>query len=123
VTRDELTAALARRLGQDTVRLPRLLGELPTRRVLVRMLLLLKRAWSRKHRPQRALAASERILMLDPGSMVERRDRGLLSLETGNRRQAIQDLRGYLENRPDALDATRIARLLSELERKERGGG
>jgi regulator of sirC expression with transglutaminase-like and TPR domain len=121
VTREELTRQLAARLGERAARLPRLLGELPSRRVLVRMLLLLKRAWARRQQPRRALAASERILLLEPGSLVEQRDRGLLSKQLGDRRQAIRDLRGYLENRPDALDASRIARLLSALEREERG--
>ncbi len=121
VTRDELTRQLAARLGDRAARLPRLLGELPSRRVLVRMLLLLKRAWSRRQQARRALAASERILLLEPGSLVEQRDRGLLSRQLGDRQQAISDLRGYLENRPDALDASRIARLLSALEREERG--
>lgn len=121
VTREELTRQLAARLGERAARLPRLLGELPSRRVMVRMLLLLKRAWSRKRQPRRALAASERILLLEPGSLVEQRDRGLLAQQVGDRRQAIRDLRGYLEHRPDALDASRIARLLSALEREERG--
>jgi len=121
VTRDELTHQLAGRLGDRAARLPRVLGELPSRRVLVRMLLLLKRAWSRRQQARRALAASERILLLEPGSLVEQRDRGLLARQLGDRQQAIRDLRGYLENRPDALDASRIARLLSALEREERG--
>jgi regulator of sirC expression with transglutaminase-like and TPR domain len=121
VTRDELTRQLSARLGERAARLPRLLGELPTRRVLVRTLLLLKRAWARRQQPRRALAASQRILLLEPGSLVEQRDRGLLARQLGDRQQAIRDLRGYLENRPNALDATRIARLLSALEREERG--
>ncbi len=121
VTRDELTRQLAGRLGDRAARLPRILGELPSRRVLVRMLLLLKRAWSRRQQARRAMAASERILLLEPGSLVEQRDRGLLARQLGDRQQAIRDLRGYLENRPDALDASRIARLLSALEREERG--
>jgi regulator of sirC expression with transglutaminase-like and TPR domain len=121
VTRDELTRQLASRLGERAARLPRLLGELPTRRILVRTLLLLKRAWARRRLPRRAIAASERILLLEPGSLVEQRDRGLLAREVGDRKQAIADLRGYLEHRPDALDASRIARLLSALEREERG--
>lgn len=121
VTRDELTRQLASRLGERAARLPRLLGELPTRRILVRTLLLLKRAWARRQQPRRAMAASERILLLEPGSLVEQRDRGLLAREVGDRKQAIADLRGYLEHRPDALDASRIARLLSALEREERG--
>ena len=120
VTREELTRELAARLGERAAQLPRLLGELPTRRALVRLLLLLKRAWSRRQQPRRALAASERILLLEPNSLVEQRDRGLLARELGDRQQAISDLRGYLEHRPDALDAARIARLLSAMEREER---
>lgn len=120
VTREDLTRELAARLGERAAQLPRLLGELPTRRILVRLLLLLKRAWSRRQYPRLALAASERILVLEPNSLIEQRDRGLLARELGDRRQAIADLRGYLEHRPDALDASRIARLLSAMEREER---
>ena len=56
VTREELTRQLASRLGERAARLPRLLGELPTRRVLVRTLLLLKRAWARRQQPRRPRA-------------------------------------------------------------------
>ena len=56
----------------------------------------------------RALAAIERILLIDPGSTPHIRDRGLLLNRLGDRTGAIAELERYLSLNPDAPDAESV---------------
>ena len=57
-----------------------------------------------------ALRASERIVLLLPAHLEERRDRGLLYRQAGHKEAAIADLRDYLDAFPHAPDAPRVRR-------------
>jgi regulator of sirC expression with transglutaminase-like and TPR domain len=72
---------------------------------------------SQKNLPK-ALAAVERILLLFPDAVMERRDRGLLCYQLGYSAEASQDLETYLTNQPNAGDAQTIRRLLEQLDRE-----
>ena len=115
VTREDLSKVLSDRFGPRARLLDEHLEPVSNRRVLTRMLLNLKRIYVRKQDYERALLASERIVLLQPDAATERRDRGLLYRRTGRRSDAITDLRGYLIDRPHAIDAPRIRRVLHEL--------
>jgi regulator of sirC expression with transglutaminase-like and TPR domain len=54
---------------------------------------------------KRALAASERILLLVPDALEELRDRGLLHARLGQTGAAVRDWEAYLERAPQARDA------------------
>jgi regulator of sirC expression with transglutaminase-like and TPR domain len=58
--------------------------------------------------PHRALAAIERILLLNPDSPNHTRDHGLLLALTGDNHNAIAELERYLMLFPDAPDAETI---------------
>jgi len=67
----------------------------------------------------RALSVVERLLLVQPESPGERRDRGMLLLKLGREAEAKEQLRRYLEFAPGAADAKRIQSLVRRLE----GGG
>lgn len=115
VTRDDLEKLLTERFGPRARLLDEHLAPVPARRILTRMLSNLKRIYVRRQDYGRAVLASERIVLLQPDAATERRDRGLLYRRTGRRTDAITDLRSYLIDRPGAIDAPRIRRVLQEL--------
>ena len=77
------------------------------KQILTRMLSNLLGIYSpTDHR--RALAAIERILLINPGSAPHIRDRGLLLARSGERTQAIAELERYIELSPEAPDDDEI---------------
>ncbi|MDJ0734389.1 MAG: SirB1 family protein [Nostocaceae cyanobacterium] len=96
---------------------PEFLAPVNKRQFLVRMLTNLKYIYLNQQQREKALAAVERILLLFPGVALEVRDRGLLSYQLGRFSQAIRDLETYLQEMPDAHDASTIRRLLTQMGR------
>jgi regulator of sirC expression with transglutaminase-like and TPR domain len=84
---------------------PRWLAPVSTRQILVRMLNNLKGVYTTLGDWKRALAASERILLLVPDALEELRDRGLLHARLGQTGAAVRDWEAYLERAPQARDA------------------
>jgi regulator of sirC expression with transglutaminase-like and TPR domain len=82
---------------------------------LMRLLSNLKHIYLNRQELEQALAAVERILLLAPDSIIDIRDRGLLSYQIGRFTQATQDLETYLYRVPNARDASVIRRLLLKL--------
>lgn len=64
--------------------------------ILVRMLVNLKRAYARLRSFGRARVVSDLVLSLEPTSLTELRDRGLLSYQLGQFGLALADLERYL---------------------------
>jgi regulator of sirC expression with transglutaminase-like and TPR domain len=64
--------------------------------IVVRMLVNLKRAYARLRAFARARDVSDLVLALDPTSLTELRDRGLLSYHMGHYGVALADLERYL---------------------------
>lgn len=64
--------------------------------ILVRMLVNLKRAYARLRSFSRARDVADLLLALDPTSLTELRDRGLLSYQLGQYGIALADLERYL---------------------------
>lgn len=83
---------------------PEHLEAVTTKQILTRMLSNLLGIYSASDR-RRALAAIDRILLINPGSTTHIRDRGLLLAAVGSRTAAIAELERYLEAAPDAPDA------------------
>lgn len=88
------------------------------RQLLVRMLQNLKSVHMGRGDLERALAASDRILLLAPAAAEEYRDRGLTHLQRRAFRAAVADLNHYLSLSPMADDrqlvAARVAEALSK---------
>ena len=90
--------------------------------MIVRLLMNLKGAYLRADNDQGALAAVEKLLVLDPENTEEIRDRGLLLYRMRRYNAALLDLVRYLEANPDSPDRESIdshvrnlRRLLSNL--------
>jgi regulator of sirC expression with transglutaminase-like and TPR domain len=87
------------------------------REILARMLRNLKEIHRSGADGRRLLAVLQRLVVLLPQTWEERRDRGIAYAELGDDLAAAHDLRLYLENVPDAQDASSIAERLARLGR------
>ncbi|HEY8609213.1 MAG TPA: SirB1 family protein [Noviherbaspirillum sp.] len=90
------------------------------REILVRMLRNLKALFVERMRWERLLAVQQRLMILLPDDIAERRDRGLAyaNLECPN--SALEDLEAYLKERPHAADAGVLRDKLPELRQASR---
>lgn len=84
---------------------PRFLTTLGTRRILARMLTNLKRIYFKNEDYPKALGVVDRLLILEPQSATEIRDRGLLSSQLKRFSEATADLERYLKMASEAEDA------------------
>jgi regulator of sirC expression with transglutaminase-like and TPR domain len=85
------------------------------RDILVRMLRNLKSVFLEQHAWKRLLAVQERLVILLPDDLIERRDRGLAYARLDCPQAALQDLELYLAQRPYAADAETLRRRLPNL--------
>lgn len=86
------------------------------RQILTRMLNNLKKTYLMRDEPTAAWPVLEKMVCLNPESAVIRRDRGLVAYRLNNFAQARQDLRYYLESRPDAVDREAVRASLAAVE-------
>lgn len=89
------------------------------RDMLVRLLTNLKALYLNARDDSRAIAAVERILLLQPDAPVEHRTLGLLLSRTERRAEAAEHLRRYLDSDPGTADAMRIQGFLERIETGE----
>jgi regulator of sirC expression with transglutaminase-like and TPR domain len=94
---------------------PEFFEAIAPRQFLVRMLNNLKHIYRDRGDLQRCLAASERILLVDPDTVMEKRDRGVLYYQLGRWVEARQDLEEYLARMPQAQDRPLISQLLDRI--------
>jgi regulator of sirC expression with transglutaminase-like and TPR domain len=85
------------------------------RGILARMLGNLKAVYAGAQLLLRALAAVERILLLTPGDLEERRDRGMLLAQLGRLPEAVAETQSYLNLAPDAPDAEAVREQLNKM--------
>jgi regulator of sirC expression with transglutaminase-like and TPR domain len=78
------------------------------RDILRRMLNNLKWIYLERGEPLKTLSVLDQLLILDPGSASEMRDRGLLYITLESYPQALEDLESYLRLAPGADDAAMI---------------
>jgi regulator of sirC expression with transglutaminase-like and TPR domain len=88
------------------------------REIVARMLRNLKAVYLQSERWQRLLAVQQRLVVLLPGNIEEVRDRGFAYARLDYLRPALQDLERYLEDCPDAEDATAVESQLNELRQR-----
>lgn len=87
-----------------------------SREILMRLLAYLKSAHLSRQNLEGAVAAIDRLLILDERDGWEIRDRGLLAMELHRYGEAIDFLRRYLEAAPNAADGTRVRERIAWLE-------
>jgi regulator of sirC expression with transglutaminase-like and TPR domain len=85
------------------------------RQFLTRLLTNLKHIYHNQGQLQECLAVSERLLLINPTAIAERRDRGLLYYQLGRWIEARQDFQDYLAQSPQAPDQALIVELLSRI--------
>jgi regulator of sirC expression with transglutaminase-like and TPR domain len=83
--------------------------------ILKRMLANLKAIYIKENDLVRSLAALDRLVILDPISAVDIRDRGMVYLRLEYYAQAREDFEAYLRLRPDAEDAMLVREQLVRL--------
>jgi len=85
------------------------------REILARMLRNLKAIFMESQRWQQVLDVQERLVILLPEEVTERRDRGLARANLGLAQAALEDLEAYLALRPHAEDADGLRHMLPDL--------
>jgi regulator of sirC expression with transglutaminase-like and TPR domain len=112
LTLDDCREMLAKVSGGSLAFDTRLLRPSTPRQILIRMLNNLRGIYLHRGEALRAIAALDRVLLLDPEDLGARRDRGLLSLRFGDPERGIADLERYLALEPEAPDHDAIETLI-----------
>jgi len=81
----------------DEAYAPALLARATRRQILVRMLLNLKKLYVKMHSFPQARATTDALLALQPSSLADLRDRGLLAYHMNDFSRALRDLEDYLK--------------------------
>lgn len=114
-------ARLRRVHGQDAQFDERLLAACPPREILLRTLRNLKHIYAREGDAHRALRCADLALVVEPGNLVDLRDRGRWFAELDCYALAAEDLEYYLLCVPGAPDAADVqAHVISLRERAAR---
>lgn len=113
--RDEADRLAGADLDEGETPLGLYLQGCPPRDLLARMLRNLKEIFRSQEDWPRLLAVMERLVVLLPEDMGERRDRGLVHAELGHAGQALADLQAYLEAEPLAADHEALAARVREI--------
>ena len=92
-----------------------LLDPVDSRHILTRLLHNLKRIYVERGDDVRTLWVVDRLLLLTPDDLEERRDRGLVSARLGGTAAAARDLEAYVQGNPRASDVEEVRALLREL--------
>ncbi len=92
------------------------LQEARPREILVRMLRNLKAIYSHPPQWKHLLQVQQRLVILIPEDITERRDRGLAYAQLECPQAAAQDIQAYLTDRPNAHDADDLRSKLAELQ-------
>jgi regulator of sirC expression with transglutaminase-like and TPR domain len=95
--------------GEDAIWHPSLLGATDRRHIIVRMLHNLKRAYVALRSFEHARWVADLLVALEPESITELRDRGLLSYHLEDFSAALRDLERYLQLVPRGSDGPAAA--------------
>ena len=99
---------------------PRLIESVDKRQMIVRLLHNLKSSYVRQGADAEALAAVERLLILEPNDLTQVRDRGLLMFRLQRYAPAFESLRRYLAEATDAPDREDIERTVAAIKEQLR---
>jgi regulator of sirC expression with transglutaminase-like and TPR domain len=115
---EDCAAKLTQLYGYEIPLQPEYLEPVSMRRILDRLLTNLKLIYLRRREPDKALAAIERSLMLNPDVPTQWRDRGLICYQLDRYTEARIDLENYLQSVPYAEDGRVILQLIEEIKPK-----
>jgi regulator of sirC expression with transglutaminase-like and TPR domain len=103
--------------GAVTLR-PEFLAPISKKQILKRMLNNLKMIYLKQQELLKALSVVDRLLLLEPDSAQEIRDRGLINLKLDCFSQALEDLENYLKLARYAEDAEEIREQVVSLKKR-----
>jgi regulator of sirC expression with transglutaminase-like and TPR domain len=118
LSREDLEERLEPYLSQNAERdapLSAYLQEAEPREILVRMLRNLKSLYFERAEWELALGVQQRLVILLPEDVAERRDRGMAYANLECPQAALKDLEEYLDRRPHAQDANMLRQMLPAL--------
>ena len=119
LSREELEERLephfANREGASQHSIASFLTDAHPKTILIRMLRNLKSLFVEPQQWQQFLNVQQRLVMLLPNEITERRDRGLAYANLDSPKAALQDIEAYLEQCPLASDAAMLRSLLPGL--------
>jgi regulator of sirC expression with transglutaminase-like and TPR domain len=118
LSQQNLETMLYRLYGGKIVFEPHLLEAISKKQILRRMLNNLKIIYLRQNDLIKGLSIVERLMVLDPVSGEDIRDRGLIYLQLECFKQALEDLESYLRLAPHAEDAPAIRQQVTVLTRQ-----
>ena len=116
LSEEDLRERLARFTGEaaaQTLPLEDLLEPASPRQILARLLRNLKAIYLEAGELDQALAVMNRLVVLLPDVLEERRDRGMVYAQLECPRAAAEDLSVYARERPTAADAEKVAAQLA----------
>jgi regulator of sirC expression with transglutaminase-like and TPR domain len=117
-SRKNLQTMLNRLYGGKVNFDPDFLAAVTNKQILRRMLNNLELIYLRQNELTKGLSIVERLLVLDPGSAEDIRDRGIIYLRLECFKQALEDLQRYLSLAPQAEDAAAIHEQITALTRQ-----
>ena len=112
LTRDDCQALIRRSMGDGVLLHAGMLRPARRREILARVIRNLKAAHLHTRDWAKALGAVELLRIVEPTSPDHLRDRGLLLGRTGQWTAALDDLRQYLDEQPDATDRDDVAQVI-----------
>jgi regulator of sirC expression with transglutaminase-like and TPR domain len=115
---EDLGQMLEKLYGRKVALRPQFLEATGKKQILKRMLANLKAIYLRNNSIGDALSIFDHLIILDPASAEEIRDRGSVYLRMGCFRQARDDFEEYLRLAPNAHDAAMIREQISDLEKQ-----
>jgi regulator of sirC expression with transglutaminase-like and TPR domain len=114
VSIDDLASRLS--AGGAAGRLTQHLAAVTKRQILTRMLTNLKFTYLELQQFERAHDIVNLLLAIAPWDLDQVKDRGLIGYRLGRYRGAYEDLRAYVEYRPDAQDAEWVLKMARTVE-------
>lgn len=115
---EDLEEILYRNFGEEIEFSPEFLDELPSEKILIRMIRNLKNSYAQSYAYDKALRCTNMILAVEPDSADEIRDKGILQERLLNYDEALQYLNRYLEIAPEAPDVDFVLELIRNTREK-----
>ncbi len=115
---DDLYLILEQNFGGEVEFSPNFLNEISDEKILIRMIRNLKNSYAQSYAYEKAMRCANMILALEPKSLEDIRDKGILEERFLNHGIALQLLNQYLELNPDAEDADFVLDLIKNIRNK-----
>ena len=118
LTIDDLRGILYQKYGEQVEFSPKFLNEIGPDKILIRMTRNLKNSYVQSFAYDKAMRCINMILVLDPNSPDEIRDKGILEERLLNHEQSLMHLNQYLEINPNGEDVDFVLDLIKSIKEK-----